>query len=337
MIVQRRWRLLTIGHSYAVGVNRRLADAIARLPEGDNWDVTAVAPARYKGDFGWHELKRDAGERCAVVPVKVRFSRPPQAMLYSRSLRDVLRQRWDLIHCWEEPYVAATAQIAKWAPPHVPLVIATFQNISKQYPPPFSWIERRTLDRADGVIAFGRTAFDVLVARGFAASRARVIPIGVDTARFAPDQQAGLAARRTLGWRDEIPVVGFLGRFVPEKGLEMLMGALDRIAPPWRALFIGNGPLEPAIRTWGERHGGQVGIVTNAAHHEVPRWLNAMDMLCAPSMTTRRWRPGGLAKSYRAPARRSGPSARSLAARPSPGSIDLRLGRRGSPTLGLLS
>jgi glycosyltransferase involved in cell wall biosynthesis len=286
-ITRRPWRLLTIGHSYAVGVNRRLADAIARLGE---WDVTAVAPARYRGDFGWHELKREDDERCAVVPVKVRFSRPPQAMLYDRSLRELLRQRWDLIHCWEEPYVAATAQIAKWAAPHVPLVIATFQNISKRYPPPFNWIERQTLDRADGVVAFGHTALEVLVARGFAASRARVIPIGVDTSRFAPDEPARLEARQSLGWDETVPVVGFLGRFVPEKGLEMLMGALDRTALPWRALFVGSGPLEPAVRAWADRHTGRVAVVTTAAHPDVPRWLNAMDMLCAPSLTTRRWR-----------------------------------------------
>jgi glycosyltransferase involved in cell wall biosynthesis len=211
-------------------------------------------------------------------------------MLYSRCLRELLGQRWDLIHCWEEPYVAATAQIAKWAPPHVPLVLATFQNISKRYPPPFNWIERQTLDRADGVIAFGQTAFEVLVQRGFARSRARVIPIGVDTARFTPDAQARDEARRALGWRGEVPVVGFLGRFVPEKGLRVLMSALDRATLPWRALFVGSGPLEPTIRSWGDRHGGRVAIVTTVPHHDVPRWLNAMDVLCAPSMTTRHWR-----------------------------------------------
>jgi glycosyltransferase involved in cell wall biosynthesis len=285
-VVPRR-RLLTISHSYAVSVNRRLANELARL--GD-WDVTAVAPVRFRGHFGWHELQAEADERCAVVPVPVSFSRPPHAMLYGGALRQLLRQRWDLIHCWEEPYVAAAAQVVAWAMPQAPLVLATFQNISKRYPPPFRWIERTALDRADGVVAFGRTALEVLVARGFARSRARVIPPGVDTCAFRPDAGARLDARRALGWADEVPVVGFLGRFVPEKGLSLLTAVLDGIATPWRALLVGSGPLEADLRAWADRHAGRAALVTTASHGEVPRWLNAMDLLCAPSQTTRRWR-----------------------------------------------
>ena len=44
----------------------------------------------------------------------------------------------------------------------MPLVFATFQNIPKRYPPPFSWIERYTMGRASGVIAFGRTVFETV-------------------------------------------------------------------------------------------------------------------------------------------------------------------------------
>jgi glycosyltransferase involved in cell wall biosynthesis len=33
-----------------------------------------------------------------------------------------------------------------------------------------------------------------------------------------------------------------------------------------------------------------VAIVTTVTHGEVPAWLNAMDLLCAPSQSTARWR-----------------------------------------------
>jgi glycosyltransferase involved in cell wall biosynthesis len=33
-----------------------------------------------------------------------------------------------------------------------------------------------------------------------------------------------------------------------------------------------------------------VAIATDVAHADVPRWLNAMDVLCAPSRTTTAWR-----------------------------------------------
>ena len=68
------------------------------------------------------------------------------------------------------------------------------------------------------------------------------------------------------------------------------MRALEALATPWRALFVGSGPLEGLLRAWGERYGDQVRVVTGVSHDDVPRYLNAMDMLCAPSQTTTHWR-----------------------------------------------
>ncbi len=85
-------------------------------------------------------------------------------------------------------------------------------------------------------------------------------------------------------------MIGFLGRFVPEKGILELTSTLDRLTSPWRALLVGSGPLEPELRRWAARHEGRVAITTAVPHDEVPRWLNAMDMLAAPSKTTPQWR-----------------------------------------------
>ena len=282
-----RRRLLTIGHSYCVALNRRLPHEIARA--GD-WDVTAVGPARFHGDFGWHTLEPTPDELCNVVPVPVRFGRRIHVMRYGRGLSSLLAEPWDLVHCWEEPYVAAAAQIARGMAPNVPLVLATFQNIAKRYPPPFNWIERYSMARADGVIAFGRTAAEVMTARGFNRVPVAVIPPGVDVTEFRPDEARRAVILGRLGWSDGPPVVGFLGRLVPEKGIEWLTTVLDRVTTPWRALVVGSGPLEKMVSAWGSRYADRVRVVTTAQHHEVPAYLNAMDVLCAPSQTTPRWR-----------------------------------------------
>lgn len=283
----RRRRLLTIGHSYCVAANRRLAHELALT--GD-WDVTVVGPARFRGDFRLHQTVRDPRERCSVEPVPVYFGGRVHTMVYGWRLRELLRQYWDLVHCWEEPYVASAAQVAAWTPARVPLVFATFQNIDKRYPPPFSWFEQYSRARADGLVAFGQTVFEVAAARGYSMTRARIVPPGVDTVRFAPNAEARHRVRASLGWTDDTPVVGFLGRFVPEKGLRLLTDVLDRLRTPWRALFIGNGPLEADLRKWAHRHGDRVALVTTVDHDGVPDWLTAMDVLCAPSQTTPRWR-----------------------------------------------
>jgi glycosyltransferase involved in cell wall biosynthesis len=172
----------------------------------------------------------------------------------------------------------------------VPLVFATFQNIAKRYPPPFNWIERYAMNRADGVIAFGRTTADVIAARGFDGCPMAVIPPGVDLQEFRPDQGRRAETLARLEWPVSTPVVGFLGRLVTEKGIELLTTALDRIKTPWLALIVGSGPLETRVSQWARPYGSRVRMITDAGHDDVPAYLNAMDVLCVPSQTTPRWR-----------------------------------------------
>lgn len=290
--MNRPRRILTIAHSYVVALNRRLAHELACVG-GGAWEVTAVTPTFMYGDLRPIPLESQPGEACRLEPVHVYLSRHPHIMVYGSRTRSVLQQSaWDIVHCWEEPFILAGAQIAGWTPPSSALLFATFQNISKSYPPPFAWLERYSLRRAAGWIAFGHTARTALGLRtGYRDRPNRIIPVGVDTAKFRPDAATRTATRRSLGWRPDGPaVVGFLGRFVPEKGLRLLCEALEVARADWRALFVGGGPLENELRVWGAKQGDRVRVVTGVSHNEVPAYLNAMDVLAAPSQTLPRWR-----------------------------------------------
>ena len=229
----------------------------------------------------------------SFAPVGVRRSRWPHVMSYGPELRKLLAERWDVVHCWEEPYVLAAAQIARWTPRSATLVFATFQNISKRYPFPLRWFEGLAMHRANGWIAFGSTVAHG--ARGetglcrSAASR--------DSARSGPRRLparcGGAALDSGSAWLARgrrHPGRRVLGRFVPEKGLRLLTAALDGVRRPWRALLVGGGPLEQELRAWATRHGDRVRIASGVRHADVPAHLNAMDLLCAPSQTTARWR-----------------------------------------------
>jgi glycosyltransferase involved in cell wall biosynthesis len=174
----------------------------------------------------------------------------------------------------------------------VPFVFWTLQNLSKSYPPPFRWFERHCVSRCAGWLACGETTLAAMTPRGYAAKPHQVVPLGVDVEVFRPDPAAGLATRRSLGWDEGgPPVVGYLGRFVPEKGVGVLTTALDRVRTPWRALFVGGGPLEAELRAWAARlPDDRVRVATGVPHDAVPRHLCAMDVLAAPSQTTPRWK-----------------------------------------------
>jgi glycosyltransferase involved in cell wall biosynthesis len=274
-----------------VALNRRLAHELSRAG-GGRWEVTSVAPTYFHGDLRPITLECLADEPCPLVPVRAYLTCRTHLFFYHRALREQLARPWDLIHCWEEPFILAGAQVAWWARPPARLVYATGQNLPKRYPPPFSWFESHALRRAAGWVAFGRTVAQKLQDRaGYRDRPRRVIGMGVDATAFRPEPEARAAVRRSLGWEEDgPPVVGYLGRFVPEKGVEFLTRVLGRVDTPWRALFVGGGPLEGALRSWASRQGGRARVCTGVVHDDVVRYLNAMDVLCAPSQTTPRWR-----------------------------------------------
>jgi glycosyltransferase involved in cell wall biosynthesis len=237
-------------------------------------------------------LETAGNEACPLVPVNAYLTGRVHFFFYGPELRALLADRWDLVHGWEEPYILAGAQLAWWTPPSTPLVLFSAQNLSKKYPPPFNWVERYAMAHASGWICTGQLVEENLRARpGYGSLPMAQIPMGTDLALFRPDAAARRATRESLHWEvDGPPVVGYLGRFVPEKGLDLLQRALDGVSAPWRALFVGAGPSEPSLRAWASRYGDRVRICNSVDHDRVPAYLNAMDVLCAPSQTTPRWR-----------------------------------------------
>src|SRR5205823_8848713 len=136
------------------------------------------------GDLRPITLEPFPGEACRLAPVPAYLTGRLHVMLYGRSLRRLLADPWDLVHCWEEPFVLAGGQVARWSG-SAPLVYYTFQNIPKRYPPPFNWVERYALRRSAGWIAAGNTVERALeTRRGYAGKPHRMVPLGVDTGVF---------------------------------------------------------------------------------------------------------------------------------------------------------
>jgi len=131
---------------------------------------------------------------------------------------------------------------------------------------------------------------NLLGRKGYSAKPRHQASLGYDPKNMFVDKDAGLDVRRKLGWSDTVPVVGYLGRFVEDKGLKVLMASLDQLKKPWYALFVGNGPLRGDLESWAAKYSSQVAIRTEVKHEDVRPYINAMDMLAAPSLTMPNWR-----------------------------------------------
>ena len=256
-----------------------------------SWDVVCAAPRTYHADYGLARFSPLAGEPCRALGVTAFGTRSPHLFAYGADLRRLLAERWDAVYAWEEPYVVAGAEIAALSSRQSVFAFYTFQNIRKRYPPPFSWLERYTLARADGWVYSGHSVRAVQERTpGYRDRPSALGPLGVDLELFRPDAGARASVLTELGWDDTgPPVIGYVGRFVEEKGLRLLLRALTDLRPAWRALFLGAGPLEPELRRFAAARADRVRIV-RAAHDRVPAYMNAIDLLCAPSQTAAHWR-----------------------------------------------
>lgn len=282
-------RVLTIGHSYVVAQNQAVPAAIAKDPR---IDLTLAAPRFHHGDLQRLHLERTEHPDYRIVPLRAFFTRKNHVMWYHPlELKRLVRERFDVVHAWEEPYTLPGYQIARaLRRDRARFLFRTAQSLVKRYPWPFSHFERATLARADGWVAGGGLVFDAMTSRGFPRTRGRVINLGVDTAHFKPlPAEQRDAIRRSLGITG--PVVGFVGRLVEAKGPDVLMAALERVRSRWSLLVLGSGPYEERLRRWARARGWEDRVhIRLVAHDDVPRYLNVMDVLAAPSRTTPSWK-----------------------------------------------
>ena len=133
-----------------------------------------------------------------------------------------LGRPYDVIDIHEEPFALATAEILllrRLRRQRAPYVLYSAQNIDKRYPPPFRWLERWALRHAAALSVCNSEAGRICERKGFPGA-ATLIPLGVDTQRFSPGPE---------GPAGEVPVIGYVGRLEPHKGVHVLLEAVARL------------------------------------------------------------------------------------------------------------
>jgi glycosyltransferase involved in cell wall biosynthesis len=106
---------------------------------------------------------------------------------------------------------------------------------------------------------------------------------GVDREIFNPGRR-DMEWRRGLGISDDIPVIGFLGRLVMEKGLDVFSDTIDQLKRrnvPHQVLVIGEGPA----RAWFESRIPEAKFAGFQVGADLGRAVASMDMFFNPSVT----------------------------------------------------
>jgi glycosyltransferase involved in cell wall biosynthesis len=166
-------------------------------------------------------------------------------------------------------------------------VFFTWWNLPYTNKFPISLLEAYNLRHTDGLISGNQDGVDILREHGYRGAVTVLPQLGVDENLFSPSSQPELASELEIK-PDEF-VVGFVGRFVEEKGILTLIKAIARLKQfSWKLLLLGRGSLKEKILEIATEFGirDRLIIVESVPHDRVPRYINLMNVLVLPSETT---------------------------------------------------
>ena len=179
----------------------------------------------------------------------------------------------------------------KWAEQRDLPVLASVHTRFDTYPryygmawaePWFQGIMRRFYHRCDAIVAPSESMAEVLRAQDMS-DDVGIWSRGVDREIFDPARR-DLAWRRSLGIGDGEVAIGFLGRLVMEKGLDVFADTIVELRKrgvPHKVLVVGEGPA----RGWFAERVPEASFTGMLTHAELGRAVASMDMLLNPSVT----------------------------------------------------
>jgi glycosyltransferase involved in cell wall biosynthesis len=285
-------KILVASHTYIVDLNREKLRALAQLSPGI--EVTVVVPKRWKPggvqnkiiDSEWV----DEGS-FKVIPVS-NFSQNNQGLLtFGLDLIPLLKQfKPDIIQVEQGSKAVTYAEfitLNKLLDLKAKNLFFTWWNLPYQLKFPISTLEKYNLQNTDGIVVGNKDGAEILRERGYQGAMEIMPQLGVDERLFKPTPQPEL--REKLSIKADEFIVGFVGRFVEEKGLLTLTEALAGLKDlPWKWVLLGRGELRETLIQKSTELGirDRLIFVESVPHDQVQRYINLMDTLVLPSETT---------------------------------------------------
>ncbi len=158
--------------------------------------------------------------------------------------------------------------------------------------PAIRWLNQRAMRHADRVIAISGALTDfVREVEGIDPNRLVTVHYGLDAPVLPPDARAG--ARALLGLDDQPLLVGFFGRLIRQKGVDVLLDAFWQVRqnhPGAQLVIVGNGPERKALESQSDRLLIREAVRFTGWVEGAYRLMPACDVIAVPS----RWEGFGL-------------------------------------------
>ncbi len=274
-------RVLMISKACLVGVYQRKLEEIARFPD---IELMVAVPSTWDDGSRLIHLERAHTEGYELVVEPLVFNGNFHLHFYPRLGKRLHDFAPDVVHIDEEPYNLATFHALRLAKNKGARALwFTWQNLNRRYPLPFQLIERYNLRHAHHAIAGSKGAAAVWREKGYTGPLAVIPQFGVDPDIFTPRSGERDSAR---GF-----VIGYVGRLVVEKGVDLLLNAVAELPGVWRLHIVGAGPERERLEEQARRLGlaDRVLFEGELPSLRVPAFFRELDVMVLPSHSQSNW------------------------------------------------
>jgi len=143
-------------------------------------------------------------------------------------------------------------------------------------------------------------AAQVWPAKGYAGLMRQIPQFGIDPAIFYRHQRVKRVSKpsvilRRSARRPSQPTltIGYVGRLVEEKGVDLLLHAASKLTGPWDMKILGSGPGRKRLEQMAQWLGlgsNRVTFDEQIPSTHMPNYLSGLDALVLPSLTRSNWK-----------------------------------------------
>ncbi len=286
-------KLLVVSHSCIVGVNQRIYVELAKYRDVE---LRILVPRVWREAITCRKMffDQDSPLKNSTILGDVVFPGGITKHFYRNAfLKTFIKFKPDIVFIDEEPQCLATFQfflLARLFRAKVGFRI--HENILGQWPFPFSKIESLLIKNSDYAFAVSYNAARTLAKKGYA-RKISLITHGVDSTLFCKRDAKALKRRLSL----KSFVIGYVGVLSQQKGTLTLVEAIAKLKQTnlgigFHLFMLGSGYLKQRIILLAKKLDiqGHLIIHERVSHLEIPLYLNCMDILVLPSITTPTWK-----------------------------------------------
>jgi glycosyltransferase involved in cell wall biosynthesis len=207
------------------------------------------------------------------------------------------QMRPEILHMDEEPYNLATWHALRAGEGvGARCLFFSWQNLPRRYPWPFRHFERANYRRAAHAIAGNGAAAAVLRAKGYTGPLTVIPQFGIDPDAFRPSQNQRRANAGTeqaeASEEGHDVVIGYAGRLVPEKGVDVLLRACAALPfRGWSVRIMGDGPERSHLTALADKLkiAEQTLFLGRLPSVQAPDFYRGLDLLVLPSLSRPNW------------------------------------------------